>query len=521
MRESWATPPDDRTPRMLTIEPSPPKGGAPAPVDPAVPAQPAIGDRPTTGRRVVVVDDTADLRNLLRLVLARGGFEVVGEAADGRTGIEVARRTVPDLVLLDIAMPVMDGLEALPTLRRSLPRAKIIAMSAFGATQMASRAVAAGADGYVQKGTSLHAILAYVEEVSGLTRRPSQPVAVTQGPAGEGTARPVRTGPAPVERAGGTDRSTGAAAALEHAPFGVLEVTEEASPRIRFANPVAKRLLGGSPEVGSLLSLTAPGLAHHVATHRHESDAVFEALVDAGTVRATLRRAGTTIFVYLDSTTEDVGLLRRAIATAAHELRGPIAVIDGAVEAVSWGLATLSEADQEQLYRSVKRQVAQLDRVTADLFTATQVHRGTLHVDLHRVDVPALLTDLFDGHDGVGLDLAEVPAAWADPLRLEQMLGNLLSNAQRYGAAPVQIAVRPGTGGRTVRVEVVDRGPGVPEDFEPHLFREFSRPATSVATGTGLGLYVVRILAEAQGGTATYRKHPEGGAIFALQLPVA
>lgn len=507
---------------MLTIEPSPLTSGTPSTVDPAAPSQPADPARPTTGRRVVVVDDTSDLRNLLRLVLVRGGFEVVGEAADGRAGIEVARRTVPDIVLLDIAMPVMDGLEALPTLRRALPRAKIIAMSAFGATQMAARAVAAGADGYVQKGTSLHAILSYVEEVSGLARRPSQPVAVTQGPDGGGTTHPVRSGPAPVSRAGGTGRATdGAAAALEHAPFGVLEVTEEASPRIRSANPVARRLLGGSPEVGSLLSLTAPGLAHHVATHRHENDAVFEALVDAGTVRATLRRAGTTIFVYLDSAAEDVGLLRRAIATAAHELRGPIAVIDGAVEAVSWGLASLSTADQEQLFRSVERQVAQLDRVTADLFTSTQVHRGTLHVDLHRVDVPALLTELFDGHDRIGLDLADVPDAWADPLRLEQMLGNLLSNATRYGAAPVQVAVRPGTGGRTVRIEVVDRGPGVPEDFEPHLFREFSRPASSVATGTGLGLYVVRILAEAQGGTATYRRHPEGGAIFAVQLPVA
>lgn len=478
-------------------------------------------DTPPCSRRVVVVDDTPDLRNLLRLVLARGGFDVVGEASDGRAGIEVARRTTPDVVLLDIAMPVMDGLEALPALRRMLPRAKIIAMSAFGASQMAARAVAAGADGYVQKGTSLHSILTYVEEVGGVATRPSRPVAVSREGQGTASSRPVQTGPAPVDRSGAAAprQDTAAALAVEHAPYGIIELTDEPSPRVRAVNPVARRLLGGTPPTGSLLSLTAPGLAHHVASHRHETDAVFEALVDAGTVRATLRRAGATIYVYLDSTAEDVGLLRRAIATAAHELRGPIAVIDGAVEAVSWGLDALDPAERARLLGAVRRQVAQLDRVTADLFTATQVHRGTLHVDLHEVDVAALLRELYDGVDDVELLLEDTPAAHADPLRLEQMLGNLLSNAHKYGVGPFQVALRPGARGATVRIDVVDRGPGVPDDFAPHLFREFSRPEGSVATGTGLGLYVVRTLAEAQGGTASYRHHPEGGAVFTVQLP--
>ncbi|MDT9595321.1 hybrid sensor histidine kinase/response regulator [Nocardioides zeae] len=496
---------------MLTSDPAVAPAAAVAPADVAAPS------------RVIVVDDTPDLRNLLRLMLTRGGFDVVGEAADGRAGIEVARRTRPDVVLLDIAMPVMDGLEALPSLRRSLPEARIIAMSAFGATQMAARAVAAGADGYIQKGTSLHAILAYVRELSGLSDRPSSPVAVSQeGALTDATARPVRSAPQAGDRDGaGPSRDEAFRLAVQHAPYGVLEVTDEPSPRVREANPVARRLLGGNPATGSLLSMTAPGLAHHVSTHRHEPDAVFEALVDAGTVRATLRRVGSTLLVYLDSTAEDVGLLRRAIATAAHELRGPIAVIDGAVEAVSWGRDSLSGDDREDLLQSVKRQVAQLDRVTADLFTATQVHRGTLHVDLHDVDLGALVTELLGDRSDVALRIEEAPAVRADALRLEQMLGNLLSNAHRYGAAPFEVVVRGDGGGRTVRVEVVDRGPGVAEDFEPHLFREFSRPEGSVATGTGLGLYVVRTLAEAMGGAATYRRHPEGGAVFTVQLPVA
>jgi len=71
--------------------------------------------------RVVIVDDTDDLRELLRLALSRGGMEVVGEAGDGLAGIEAVRLEQPDVVLLDLSMPVMDGLEALPRIRHLVP----------------------------------------------------------------------------------------------------------------------------------------------------------------------------------------------------------------------------------------------------------------------------------------------------------------------------------------------------------------------------------------------------------------
>jgi DNA-binding NarL/FixJ family response regulator len=124
--------------------------------------------------RVVVVDDTEDLRELLRLALTRGGMEVVGEAGDGLAGIEVVRLERPDVVLLDLSMPVMDGLEALPAIRSLVPAGKIIVLSGFGASQMSERALAGGADGYLQKGLSLARILACVRAtVDGDTDRSS------------------------------------------------------------------------------------------------------------------------------------------------------------------------------------------------------------------------------------------------------------------------------------------------------------------------------------------------------------
>lgn len=109
---------------------------------------------PPPAARVVLVDDTPTLRMLTRLALEDAGFDVVGEAGDGLAGLEVARRLRPDLVLLDLAMPVMDGLEALPLLREALPDAQVVILSGFDRAAMEDQVIDAGAHGYLQKGMS-------------------------------------------------------------------------------------------------------------------------------------------------------------------------------------------------------------------------------------------------------------------------------------------------------------------------------------------------------------------------------
>jgi DNA-binding NarL/FixJ family response regulator len=112
--------------------------------------------------RAVVIDDTTDIRELLSLVLTRSGMLVVGEAGDGRAGVDVVREERPDVVLLDLAMPVMDGIEALPLIRELVPDARIIVLSAF-AGAVSEQVLEWGADGYLLKGTPLKQIVEYVE----------------------------------------------------------------------------------------------------------------------------------------------------------------------------------------------------------------------------------------------------------------------------------------------------------------------------------------------------------------------
>lgn len=118
--------------------------------------------------RVVVADDVVELRSLVRVALERSGrFEVVGEAGNGREAVEAAGLSRPDLVLLDISMPVMGGLEALPLVRVAAPDAIIVMLSGLSETQLAEDAQAGGAAAYLEKGAPPRELVRRLLEVMG------------------------------------------------------------------------------------------------------------------------------------------------------------------------------------------------------------------------------------------------------------------------------------------------------------------------------------------------------------------
>ena len=103
--------------------------------------------------RVVLVDDTDSLRSLMREhVEHESDMVVVGEAGNGVDGLDIVRSTQPDAVILDVEMPVMDGLQALPQLRQAAPDAKIVVFSSRVDQPTQTAALAQGADGYFLKG---------------------------------------------------------------------------------------------------------------------------------------------------------------------------------------------------------------------------------------------------------------------------------------------------------------------------------------------------------------------------------
>ncbi|MFN3950674.1 response regulator [Microbacterium sp.] len=116
--------------------------------------------------RIVLVDDQALFRAGIRMVIdSQPDLEVVGEAADGREGIEVVRATRPDLVLMDVRMPVMDGLTATTEILREPEAPRVVVLTTFDLDEAAARAIQGGASGFLLKDAEPEFLLSAVRTV--------------------------------------------------------------------------------------------------------------------------------------------------------------------------------------------------------------------------------------------------------------------------------------------------------------------------------------------------------------------
>jgi signal transduction histidine kinase len=364
---------------------------------------------------------------------------------------------------------------------------------------MTSRALAAGADGYLQKGLTPDAILDRVREL------------VTYAPEGVRliAPKPRHVPPELISRL-----------ATEHAPLGVIVAKDDDWFSVVSANPRASALLGAALTPGMTLARAMPDLANAVQGLTLDDATDVVTGQPPRKLSLTVRRAEGLVLLYLEPphASDHADLLRRAIATTAHEIRNPVTVLIGVADTLRDRGDALSDDQRKRLRGAVVRQARMLDSITADLLTAAQAHRGTLRVDLDRVDVKEVLDAVLEGQAGeVTVLLGEPCTVMADPLRLEQMLTNLLDNARKYGAPPVVLNVERHADSAVIRVS--DCGPGVPEEFRAMLFDEFTRAGDTHARGTGLGLFVVRSLAEAQGGSVSYAVQDGGGSVFTVRLP--
>ncbi|MFN2469404.1 MAG: response regulator [Gaiellaceae bacterium] len=118
------------------------------------------------GTRILVVDDHPLTREALAALLTGDGFAVVGEAADGRQAIDLARRLQPELVLLDLSMPEVDGLEALPALKEAAPNAEVVVLTSSEAQENLLAAIRGGASGYLLKTEPPNRIVEFLHAVA-------------------------------------------------------------------------------------------------------------------------------------------------------------------------------------------------------------------------------------------------------------------------------------------------------------------------------------------------------------------
>lgn len=119
-------------------------------------------------KRVLIVDDAAFMRLVLRNMLVKNGYEVVGEASNGQEAIEKYKTVMPDIVTMDITMPVMEGIEALKHIRQHDAEAKVIMCSAMGQQIMVVQSLQAGARDFIVKPFQEERVLESIQRVAGI-----------------------------------------------------------------------------------------------------------------------------------------------------------------------------------------------------------------------------------------------------------------------------------------------------------------------------------------------------------------
>ncbi|AVH59761.1 MULTISPECIES: sensor histidine kinase [Streptomyces] len=235
------------------------------------------------------------------------------------------------------------------------------------------------------------------------------------------------------------------------------------------------------------------------------------------------------------------------IATVAHELRSPLTSVKGFTATLLAKWERFTDDQKKLMLETVDADANRVTRLIAELLDISRIDSGRLEVRRQPVDIGAAVGRHIQAYVTAGqpadrflLRIAHpLPALWADPDKIDQVLSNLLENAVRHGEGTVTIDVTPAASPRerencprereqaenaehaenaATSVTVSDEGTGIPEESMNRVFTRFWRG--SKRGGTGLGLYIVKGIVEAHGGTITVGRAPGGGAEFRFTLPV-
>jgi len=213
------------------------------------------------------------------------------------------------------------------------------------------------------------------------------------------------------------------------------------------------------------------------------------------------------------------------VSTVAHELRSPLTSVKGFTATLLAKWDRLTDDQKRVMLETVNADTDRVTRLITELLDVSRIESGRLELHRQVVDIPERARRLIEGRVAAGepadrfrlVVRGELPEMWCDQDKIDQILGNLLENAVRHGRGTVTIEIEPIEWG--VAVSVRDQGEGVAPELAARVFRQFWRGNKRRRGGTGLGLFIVKGLVEAHGGTITVQQAPGGGAEFRFTLP--
>ncbi len=484
-----------------------------------------VADDPATRQKILLADDNADMRHYIgRLLSPQWNVKVVG---DGEAALRAARTEHPDLIVTDVMMPMLDGFGLLRALRDDPATASIpvLLLSARAGLEARIEGFEAGADDYLAKPFSGRELVARVSSMLALTRARREALQREHALRAE------------------TDN------VLESMNEGFM--TLDKAWRMVYLNTAAERILEvpRGELIGKVLWETFEktwesevGYACQAAM-TEKTPSRFEYYYEPWNrwfeVQVYPAKQGISVyFREISETKKAILALQQAdrrkdefLATLAHELRNPLAPLQTAAAILS--SPSLQPKHIQSTQKILDRQVKHMARLLDDLLDVSRVTRGRLelkreYAPLSQVIEIALeaVKPLIDARrHQLLVQQARDVQVHVDPVRIAQVLANLLNNAAKYTDPCGKIALKVDTDGDELIFEITDNGIGLLPENQRSIFEMFSQLETALNRsqgGLGIGLALVKGVVDLHGGTVqVYSEGPGRGSSFIIRLPGA
>jgi PAS domain S-box-containing protein len=479
----------------------------------------------TIKARILVVDDEKRIRDACHQMLSQEGFSVA-MAESGELGLKMIEQEHFDLILLDLMMPGLSGLETLPKLKALHPDTVVVVITGYATLEHAVEAMKEGAFDFIPKPFSPDELRLVVTKALEFTR----------------TLRDI------------TNEKSRMRVLINHLSDGVMATDSEKN--IALANPAFLRMVGyqGEDVVGRSVDTLIKNrefiaIIDQALSMPHDEFIELSEEFDNGslakdkdtvlTVRCVPFRGRLPQNLGSVSVMHDITTLKMMdrlksdfVSMVAHEIRSPINSILMQLKVLLNGRAGEIEPKQKEILDRVTERLNALVNLSTELLDLAKIESGLMNQEKERIDLAVLLADQVEFRQAEARTkkqtlrfdvLAESSLVLGNRQSMEELISNLLANAINYTPQGGEISVSVYDENNYLHIEVRDTGMGIAEDDLERIFDRFYRvkdEKTRYITGTGLGLPIVKSIVEAHNGMIRVESVVDKGTTFHVLIPL-
>jgi len=477
------------------------------------------------GVKILVVDDEKRIRDACSTMLCNEGLEVA-VAETGYDGLKKIEAEHFDVILLDLMLPGMRGLDFLTYVKGKHPDTLVIVITGYATLEHAVEAMKKGAYDFISKPFS-------PQDLRGVIGKAFDYIRTLEDISHEKSRMGVL---------------------INHISDGVMAT--DAQKRIALANPAFLKMIGhqGENPIGRIVSdlirnetllgiideaVSMPPVEFGEITHEFNGGEIAESEETVLAVRCVPfrdrmhRNLGTITVMHDITAMKKMDKLKSDfVSMVAHEVKSPMNSVLAMVKVIQDGLAGSLTEKQAELLGRVSEKIKGLSDLAAELLDLSRIESGLITLEKEKLDLAPLLEEQTGFHQtkaaakNICLSLERVPGLrpiLANRRAIEEVISNLLTNAIKYTPEGGSVTVSATEEQEYVRISVRDTGIGISRDNLDRIFERFYRvrdDRTRFISGTGLGLAIVKSIAEAHNGSVKVESQTDRGSTFHVSLPV-